>query len=80
MKQLPTIVALIIGLGVVAVIGYGVYAFDLTEKQNLKNQAVQGCLETSVYRSQRTDANGMVVTTEEPIKPAVENCLQLKGY
>lgn len=73
MKNILLPLALIISTSIIAGI-----IFMLTT-QYLKNQAVQGCMEVSVYRSERIQ-DGMTITTEEPIKTTVENCLQIKGY
>lgn len=44
--------------------------------QEVKNQAVQGCLQVATY----TFTNGKGVTTIEPIEKDYIQCLKLKGF
>ena len=55
----------------------GVYFF--VQEKALKNTAIDDCLHTSVYRSEKEE-NGFTITTEEPIEKSVQACLMLKGY
>lgn len=71
MKAILTPFAIVLSVAIVA----GV-VFDVAQK-TIRNQAIDGCLQISVYRSQRTE-NGVSITTEEPIASAVQKCLDLK--
>lgn len=71
MKQILTPLTIIIATALVVGVCY------ILGQQLLRNQAIDGCLQASVYRSERTE-NGFTITTEEPIQSAVDKCLELK--
>lgn len=73
-------------LGVVLSIAVATLVLSVTlftlGKQFNHNQAVNGCLQTSLYRSERIEEiedTEITITTEEPIKSAVDLCLELKN-
>jgi len=70
--QFVTGLAIIISAAIVAGCTY------VLGNQFLRNQAINGCLQTSLYRSERIE-NDITITTEEPIASAVATCLELKN-
>jgi len=78
MTQVLANLGIALAIGISAV--FGVVVYQQEQSQNLRNQAVDGCLKSSLYRNTINNPDGSVTTTEEAIKTSVEACLQLKGY
>ncbi len=80
MKMEPIISSILIAVAIAGSVLVVSTTFSQLQQQANRNTAVDGCLKSSMYRSSKTNADGFAITTEEPIKPAVETCLNLKGY
>lgn len=66
--------------GIVLLIGV-IFAtqFLAAYKTKLRNDAIDGCAQSSSYQNQFTDAEGRLVTNREPQKAIYEKCLLLKN-
>ncbi len=75
MKSLITVS---IGIGLLAVIAYGIFSYSTLKQQEVRSQAVDGCYKASLYRNTRTTEEG-TITTEDVIEPSFMKCMQNKG-
>lgn len=73
------IIPLLISIIVMAVVAYIGFEYTSVQKMTARNQAIDGCLQASLYRNSYIGETGNTVTTEEPIQTTVDKCLDLKG-
>jgi len=65
---IPSLIAAVIG-----------WQFLMAFKTQIRNQAIDGCAQSSFYQVEYTDAEGRHVTAREPQKSTFEKCLLDKG-
>lgn len=69
----------VLALITVAALAYGGYMGLQTYNTKIRSEAVDGCLQASLYQSSFSTPEGGAITTETAIESDVNKCLEKKG-
>lgn len=76
MKTILDLLKFVVITALLAIIGFG---FLKSYQTFVRNQAIDGCAQSSSYQNQFTDEQKRLVTNREPQKSIYQACLQFKG-